>query len=245
MDDKERIAWAINWIKKDRKTNNYRLSKLWGVDNATVARYSGGRGIAKGPVLSSLVKDFGFNGEWLISGKGEPFPMAREKYPDVCGPLEFNGLREITADYSQYQPDFPPDEFVFIRQMRGRISAGDGIVPDDTADVQCAFRRDWFKRRGRPENMTLIKVSGDSMSPSLLVGDIVMVDHSWTSIQAEGGIYAISINNEIMIKRLQLQYQNQKILVISDNKQYPSQEIDADKITINGKVIWYARELEK
>ena len=86
MDDKERIAWAINWIKKDRKTNNYRLSKSWGVDNATVARYSGGRGIAKGPVLSSLVKDYGFNGEWLISGKGEPFPGAHDKYPEVCGP---------------------------------------------------------------------------------------------------------------------------------------------------------------
>ncbi|MEN6620033.1 MAG: hypothetical protein ABFD50_00570 [Smithella sp.] len=109
MDDKERIAWAINWIKKDRKTNNYRLSKSWGVDNATVARYSGGRGIAKGPVLSSLVKDYGFNGEWLISGKGEPFPGAHDNYPEVCGPPGITKDQEdhITS-YIKAQLEPPP-----------------------------------------------------------------------------------------------------------------------------------------
>jgi phage repressor protein C with HTH and peptisase S24 domain len=177
--------------------------------------------------INILLMFYKCNRAWLLTGEGVPYPG------------ESRGVCEAMPGYHD------SCEFILINQVNGSISAGDGLMPDNSVDMRLAFRRDWFKRRGRPENMTLIKVSGDSMSPSLLVGDIVMVDHSRISIQAEGGIYAISINNEIMIKRLQLQYQNQKILVISDNKQYPSQEIDTDKITINGKVIWYARELEK
>jgi phage repressor protein C with HTH and peptisase S24 domain len=93
--------------------------------------------------------------------------------------------------------------------------------------------------------MSLIKVGGDSMEPTLLSGDLVLVDHSRTAIASQGGIYAISIDREILIKRLHLLYQDSKIHVISDNKQYPPQEIDADKLIINGKVIWYAREIER
>ncbi|WAC06609.1 MAG: hypothetical protein OS130_10120 [Thermodesulfobacteriota bacterium] len=29
---------------------------------------------------------FGFNYEWFIFGKGEPFPGARAEFPEVCGP---------------------------------------------------------------------------------------------------------------------------------------------------------------
>lgn len=83
------------------------------------------------------------------------------------------------------------------------------------------------------------------METTLLHGDLVLVDHSRRAITSQGGLYAISIDQEILIKRLQLLYEGGKILVISDNKQYPPQEISADKIIINGKVIWYAREIER
>lgn len=154
-------------------------------------------------------------------------------------------VRDNSFDYNQKQNEFPLDEFVFIRQMRGKISAGGGLVPDNLIDMRIAFRKDWITRKGEPEGMSLIKVDGDSMAPTLLSGDLVLVDHSRTTIASQGGIYAISIDHEILIKRLQLLYEAGKVLVISDNKQYPSQEVSADKISVNGKVIWYARELER
>ena len=143
------------------------------------------------------------------------------------------------------QPDFPADDFVLIRQVNGKISAGNGVMPDDSIDVQAAFRRDWIKRKGgKPDNMSLIKVAGDSMEPSLLSGDLVLVDHGRNSIAAQGGIYAITIEDEIMIKRVQPAFPD-KLLVISDNKQYPTFEISKDKVRVNGKVIWFAREMER
>jgi phage repressor protein C with HTH and peptisase S24 domain len=48
-----------------------------------------------------------------------------------------------------------------------------------------------------------------------------------------------------MIKRLQVLYQQGMIRVISDNTNYPPQEVPIDQLQINGRVIWFARELER
>jgi phage repressor protein C with HTH and peptisase S24 domain len=45
--------------------------------------------------------------------------------------------------------------------------------------------------------------------------------------------------------RLQVLYPARKIKVISDNSRYEPSEIEADQIKINGKVIWFGREVER
>lgn len=143
------------------------------------------------------------------------------------------------------QLDFPADDFVLIGQVNGKISAGSGFMPDDSIDVKAAFRRDWIKRKGgKPDRMSLIKVAGDSMEPTFLSGDLVLVDHGRNIVPGRGGIFAIAIDEEIMVKRVQ-PISPDKLLVISDNKQYPPFEVARDQVQINGKVIWFARELEK
>lgn len=233
----ERVAWIINFIRKEKGLNNVQLGQMLGVNKNTIQAYSKGKGDLKGVALAGIVKHFGINGEWLISGHGEPFPGAREKYPEVCGVEELNQERtdnDITGD------------FVLIRQVNGNISAGGGLIPDNSVDIQCAFRREWIKRRGsNPDNMSLIKVLGDSMEPTLLSGDLVLVDHSRTNVSVPGGIYAISIDHEIMIKRIQVLFHEGKLKIISDNRKYEPMDIEAEKVRINGKVIWYAREVDR
>lgn len=240
----ERIAWAIEIIKSDehlaKSITDVDLAKLLGTNKDTLATYRNQKGLLKGEVIENIVRRYNFNPSWLFKGEGEPFPGARKKYPEVCG-------ERVSVFYNLRGSDDndPSENFVFIKQVNGKISAGGGLEPDDSVDMRLAFRRDWFAKKGNPDNMSLIKVVGDSMYPTLLPGDLVLVDHSHKSISSQGGIYAISIDHEIMIKRVQLLFQEGKILVISDNKKYPAQEIDADKITINGKVIWYARDIER
>lgn len=83
------------------------------------------------------------------------------------------------------------------------------------------------------------------MEPTLLSGDLVLVDHGRNYIAHQGGIYAISIDHEIMIKRIQVLHDKEKVRIISDNKKYDPIDIDLDKVKVNGRVIWYARELER
>ncbi len=128
--------------------------------------------------------------------------------------------------------------------MNGRISAGNGLVPEPAIKTQIAFRRDWITRKGKPEYMLLIKVSGDSMEPTLYDGDLVLIDKRRDVLEPQGGIYAIAVDDAIMIKRL-LADPSRKIRIISDNKNYPEMQADPDQIKINGKVIWFGRELER
>jgi len=145
---------------------------------------------------------------------------------------------------------FPPPEsqldedFVFIPQVSGRISAGVGPAPENDVDVRVAFRKSWIKKKGSPDKMSLIKVKGDSMEPTLVSGDMILVDHGRNFIDPQGGIYAIAIDDMIMIKRVQVLGQG-RIRVVSDNPRYEPIEMNANELIINGKVFWYCRDLER
>jgi phage repressor protein C with HTH and peptisase S24 domain len=52
--------------------------------------------------------------------------------------------------------------------------------------------------------MSLIRVDGDSTEPTLLSGDLILVDHGRNYLDPHGGLYAISIDHSLMIKRVQL-----------------------------------------
>ncbi len=189
-------------------------------------------GLSK-PNPTNLKKIIGFYGctyGWLLAGEGEAFLDAPGEMPKAA----------------PVSPDFPPDEFVFIRHVRGRISAGGGLIADNLSDFTCAFRKDWIKKKGgNPDQMSLIKVDGDSMAPTIIPGDLVLVNHAKKTVASQGGIYAISINQEIMIKRVQPLHPEGRLRIISDNKRYDPFEIEADKVRVNGKVIWFAREMER
>lgn len=164
--------------------------------------------------------EFNVNYNWLIHGDG---PMEKET--------------EEARD--------APEGFVFIPQMSGEISAGAGLTPMDTVEMRIAFRTEWIKRKGDPKNMSLIKVRGDSMEPTLLSGDLVLVDHGRNGLDPEGGLYALSIDHQIIVKRIQVLFTEKKIRIISDNPKCPTIEADPEEVDINGKVIWFARELER
>ncbi len=136
-------------------------------------------------------------------------------------------------------------EFVCVPQVNGSISAGGGLVADDSIEMRIAFRREWIQRRGDPQNMSLIRVSGDSMEPTLLSGDLVLIDHGRNFVDPQGGIYAIALDDSIMIKRLQVIYPAKTLKIISDNSRYEPLETVTDQVRINGKVIWFGREIER
>ena len=51
-----------------------------------LAGYGRGEGLLKTEVVENIVEVYKFDPLWLFKGQGEPFPGARVKYPEVCGP---------------------------------------------------------------------------------------------------------------------------------------------------------------
>lgn len=235
----ERVAWAIGAIKDekslDKGISDADLARKLGINEKTLATYRKGQGSLKGIVLERLISVYDFNPSWLLKGEDEPFLRARTRYPEVCGPEGLESVRET--------PD--EGEFVLVPQFRSPINAGSGLVPDEAVEMRVAFRRDWMRRKGDPPNMSLIKISGDSMEPTFYSGDLVLVNHSRNYLDPQGGIYAIAINNSVMIKRIQPDLHAKKIKIISDNPKYSPVEVDMNQVKINGKVIWFAREMER
>jgi len=153
--------------------------------------------------------------------------------------------RELKQLVSVSEEAAPHGDFIYIPMVSGKISAGGGLIPETAVELKLAFKRDWIQKHGDPRNMSLIRVSGDSMEPTLNSGDIVLVDHNRNYIDPQGGIYAIAMDDIIMIKRLQVIYPSKKVRIISDNVKYEPLEAESEQIIINGKVIWFGREIER
>jgi FtsZ-binding cell division protein ZapB len=90
----KRVAWSIETIKIERSLDkgikDIDLAKILGTNKNTLSDYRKEKGLLKSVVVENLVSVFNFNPMWLFKGVGEPFPGAREKYPDVCGPETIN-----------------------------------------------------------------------------------------------------------------------------------------------------------
>lgn len=155
--------------------------------------------------------------------------------------IENGEIKKVSESPAQ----FNESEFVFVPQFRSPISAGASLLPDEGFEMCVAFRRDWIQRKGDPKNMSLIKVSGDSMEDTLLDGDLILINHSKNYPDPQGGLYEITIGNFTMIKRIELIAHTKKLKIISDNEKYSPLEVDLDHVRINGKVIWYGREIER
>ena len=136
-----------------------------------------------------------------------------------------------------------PSEFSLVDKRKGAISAGPGLRPDNDVDLCLAFRNDWLEQFGGAKQLFVIKVEGDSMEPTLKESDTVLINKNANAIGAGGGIFAINWHDMSMVKRLQMKPQTDEIIIKSDNPNYDSMVVKPNEILIEGKVIWYGREL--
>ncbi|MCK9196010.1 MAG: hypothetical protein M0P16_03425 [Syntrophales bacterium] len=208
------------------------LVKILGTNENTLRHYKRKKGLLKSLVLVNLIEHFNINPLWLFKGEGEPFPGARDRYPNICGQEQY--AASVQSD--------PHNEYFFINRTKGEIGDG-GIASDQDAGI--AFRKEWIKRRGNPEYISLLKVSGDAMEPTLLSGDLLLINKSHTTVSLEGGIYAISVKDEIMIRRIQYMFRDNKLKIMCDNTRYDPIEADREQVMIYGKVIWFGRDIER
>ena len=135
------------------------------------------------------------------------------------------------------------NEFSMVEKKKGAISAGPGLTPTDDVDFQLAFRNDWLEKYGGVNKLVALQVEGDSMTPELKEKDVVLINKNIKEVSLGGGIYAIKWKGNILVKRLQVNPQVGTVLIKSDNPSYETLEMNLDDIEIEGKIIWYGREI--
>lgn len=136
-------------------------------------------------------------------------------------------------------------------EVLGRAGSGDGEVAVPYLDVTAAagagrsgaserlrrheaLPREMLARHGiGAAHASVIDVAGDSMAPTLLDRDRLLVDNGDVHVPKAGAVFVIREGDALSVKRLQLHLG--EVRIISDNAAYAERRARAGDITIVGR----------
>jgi phage repressor protein C with HTH and peptisase S24 domain len=123
--------------------------------------------------------------------------------------------------------------------------AGDGpYVTDDDPIYEIAFSPKMLSGLTNATNneLAVLQVRGDSMSPTLVDGDQVLVDVTKKNINYDG-VFLLRYDDALRIKRIDKNPSTNHFLVKSDNPIYDPFEVEAENLDVVGRVVWVGRRL--
>lgn len=93
------------------------------------------------------------------------------------------------------------------------------------------------------QHLRIVRGIGDSMEPTFYTGDRILVDTSVRAVSRLDGYYWITLWGAHGLKRVRPMGKD-RYLVISDNgEKYDPIEVSGQDLTIEGRAIWYGRDL--
>jgi phage repressor protein C with HTH and peptisase S24 domain len=122
-------------------------------------------------------------------------------------------------------------------------SAGPGAVGEDRLSAAgMGFSEAWLRKlrqRGGRDGLSVIRVRGDSMEPTLADGDEILVDESDRE-RLRDGIYVLRVGDVLLVKRLVRE--GDGFAVRSDNPAADPVDL-SHGVNVIGRVLWAGRKL--
>jgi phage repressor protein C with HTH and peptisase S24 domain len=141
-----------------------------------------------------------------------------------------------------------PGGLVPIKRTLVRASAGPGsFAGDERGRPYFAFDERWLRSLtgSAPSKLSIVRVEGDSMAPTLNAGDDILVDLGDGSERLRDGIYVLRADDVLVVKRLAIHPTGRRVTVQSDNPAYPDwPDYELDAIHCIGRVIWAGRTID-
>ena len=143
-----------------------------------------------------------------------------------------------------YSPD---TTFVGISGVKAKASAGGGTIvhaEDEQVSKMYHFRQSWIENEldANAKQLRILRVTGDSMMPTLNDGDTILVDMGRKSPYPPG-LFVLHDGMGLMAKRIEHIPSSEppRISVTSDNPNYSPYECLLDEVNIVGRIRWYGR----
>jgi phage repressor protein C with HTH and peptisase S24 domain len=188
------------------------LARAVGVSDNAIYKWVAGRGQPSLVNVVRLARAARVSVEWLATGEDAPKKaQARgqglDQYVDIAG----NSL--------------------YARASRPAIETSQFVD-------YLAFKSEWLRRclNSDAKNLMLLEVLGDSMSPTIDEGDLVLVDLREPRFRHDG-IYVLRSGSDLSVKRVQSRPDG-KLAIRSDNPAYESAVVAPESINILGRVLW-------
>ncbi|MEO0496302.1 MAG: S24 family peptidase [Pseudomonadota bacterium] len=194
------------------------LASATGLSDGAVHGYLKRNSIPRGDAAVAIADHLGVSLRWLLTGE--------EDEPNQMG-------------LSEPQAPFMGPELAEVPRYDVQAAAGNGtIATTEEPGTTAFFPRKWLRDLGLdPDHSGILDCNGDSMEPTISDGAPMVVNFAIKSV-VQGGIYVISLDGAVIVKRVERlltgDYQ-----FISDNPKYPPQTItqaDIDRVHIVGMV---------
>lgn len=218
------------------------LARFLGTDRQNVSRWVNSRVKLPVDVAERAAPFLGTTVQFLVLGHKRSLVESFD--PDEPEPATLDDAESIAQRAARRE--LRPGEVV-ERDVRGGMGLGghaDQIVVDGNSVD--GVRASWTmpvpylhtELRAREHEVDIIPVDGDSMLPTLLPGDRVMI-HRGAVSPSPDGIFAIDDGIGVSVKRLQLVRGSDPLMVriMSDNPAHREDLVPADAIKVIGRVI--------
>ena len=139
------------------------------------------------------------------------------------------------------------EDFICPPRAQARAERNsESLKTDNDAQKLLSFNPRWMAEKGDQESMKMLTVTGSAMAPRIEDGNHVLVDESQKDF-FEGRIYAVRIDEEILIRRVARE--PGRILLLSDNHELSPGPIvlensnPAHDWSVIGRVVFVAKDL--
>ena len=135
------------------------------------------------------------------------------------------------------------DDAVEVQEIDLAYGLG-GTFSDGPVEVTTHhFPRRWLEQiTSTPAaQLTFARGRGDSMQPTIQDGDMVLIDRSQRTVREWDAIWALTVGDMAMIKRLRTK--GDRVAILSDNDRVPTDDVFHEEVNIVGRVIFIGRRI--
>ncbi|WP_019832177.1 S24 family peptidase [Sphingomonas sp. PR090111-T3T-6A] len=196
----------------------------------------------RGEDCASLSRLIGRNPSYVqqFIKRGSPRRLAEEDRRRLA---RYFGVPETWLGASVAAPR-PAVTLVTVPVFDTAASAGPGAVGEDRLSAAgIGFSEAWLRQlrpRGGRDGLSLIRVTGESMLPTLNDGDEILVDERDAGERLRDGVYVLRVDGALMVKRLMRD--GDGFAVRSDNPEAGPVDL-AGEVEVIGRVLWTGRRL--
>lgn len=206
------VPERLSAIRKEFRMTQGELAEKLGISQNALSQYENGQRKLPDETKQALADLLHINIDWLVTGRGSMETSPESAQAETGEEIVYLDILDVKASAGYGIENYEPG-------VKGRMPfVASALKPHDHKSVK------------------IFEVSGDSMEPTLMNGDLVMFAQGDTS---GNGIFLLNRNGELFVKRLRQYPGVHRITVISDNPRYPTEEVDMTKenVCIIGKVI--------
>jgi phage repressor protein C with HTH and peptisase S24 domain len=193
------------------------------------------------------------NGDTNETAKLYQIARALQTTPEfLTGETDDPEAHEIADARNEYRPAPAslgggpplPEAIVPVREIDLKFGMGATELEIPVTTSIRHFSREWLRQYtgASPEHLYFAQGIGDSMAPTILDSDLLLVDASEKTLRMADKIWAVAYGNSGMVKRLR-QMADGSVKILSDNPTVPPETAYDGELHVLGRVVAIVRKI--